>query len=116
MLTAEWSIQPTWMMPRLQMSIGANLFKKYLSQCPDHALRVTFPNGEVLNYGDGQDTPAEMIISDDQLFIALLWSGDIGLGEAFVEGYWDSPNPTAVMEFLPSTKSTMMIKAGVYLG
>lgn len=99
MIAAEWSIQPTWMMPKLQMSLGESLFKKYLEKCPNYSLRVTFPSGETMNFGSGKGNPAELVISDPRIFIALLWSGDIGLGEAFVENYWDSPNPTAVLEF-----------------
>lgn len=101
MLAAEWSIQPTWMLPQLQISLGQNLFEKFLKACPEGRLRVSFADDVVKEYGDPhfEGVPAELVVHDSQLFIALLWSGDIGLGEAYVESYWDSPNVTAVLEF-----------------
>lgn len=101
MLAAEWTIQPTWMLPKLQMSLGENFLKNFLEKCPVNKMRVTYSENDIVEYGDPnfEGAPAELIVENKNLYIALLWSGDIGLGEAFVEKMWSSPNPTAVLEF-----------------
>lgn len=101
MLAAEWTIQPTWMLPKLQMSLGESFLKNFLDKCPVNRMRVTYSENDIVEYGDPEfdGTPAELIVENKNLYIALLWSGDIGLGEAFVEKMWTSPNPTAVLEF-----------------
>jgi|GEM_PF-5899946 len=39
---------------------------------------------------DGRQ-PYDMIVHDQRLFQRILSSGNLGLGEAFMEGWWDCP-------------------------
>ncbi|MEH6834125.1 MULTISPECIES: cyclopropane-fatty-acyl-phospholipid synthase family protein [Falsihalocynthiibacter] len=55
------------------------------------SLRLRTPEGEVYDFGAG--TPAaEMQIHDWSVVPALAWRGDIGLGETYVAGLWDTPS------------------------
>lgn len=55
------------------------------------SLSLTTPEGERLHFGTG--TPeAEMIIRDWSVVTALAARGDVGLGETYVDGLWDTPS------------------------
>lgn len=55
------------------------------------SLRISTPEGEVFDFGQGSPE-AEMKINDWSAISALLARGDIGLGEAYVAGLWDTPS------------------------
>lgn len=55
-------------------------------------LRVRTPEGTVHDFGDGRDGPeAELRLNDWAAVSALLARGDIGFGEGYVAGLWDTP-------------------------
>jgi cyclopropane-fatty-acyl-phospholipid synthase len=72
----------------------------FLDRCAqlDHGrLTLKTPEGELLHFGQG--TPeAEMQIRDWAVVSALAARGDVGLGEAYVAGLWDSPNIEALIQ------------------
>jgi len=50
--------------------------------------------GELLAKADvtiGGDRPWDVIVHDERLYSRILREGTLGLGEAYVEGWWDSP-------------------------
>ncbi|AML52890.1 SAM-dependent methyltransferase [Falsihalocynthiibacter arcticus] len=55
------------------------------------SLRLRTPEGEVYDFGAGSPA-AEMQIHDWSVVPALAWRGDIGLGETYVAGLWDTPS------------------------
>lgn len=55
------------------------------------SLTLKTPEGEVLRFGQGAPE-AEMQIRDWAVVTALAARGDIGLGETYVAGLWDSPD------------------------
>ena len=60
-------------------------------------LRLTTPEGEVHHFGTG--TPeAEMALRDWSVVTALASRGDIGLGEAYVAGLWETPSIDALIQ------------------
>lgn len=61
------------------------------------SLRLRTPEGEVFDFGQG--TPAaEMQIHDWSVVTAIVARGDIGLGETYVAGLWDTPSITELSE------------------
>lgn len=55
-------------------------------------------DGESLSFGQPGATPhAEFEVSDPALWSLLASNGSIGAGEAYVHGYWNSPDLTAVI-------------------
>jgi cyclopropane-fatty-acyl-phospholipid synthase len=43
---------------------------------------------------------AEITIHDSRVFNLALSRGDIGFGEAYMQGYWSSPDPAALLKLL----------------
>lgn len=67
------------------------IFDKVLSQLPAGRLRVVLPGGEELNYGMKIPGPeAEIRVLDPVFFKRCILYGDIGLGEAYVDGQWET--------------------------
>lgn len=54
-------------------------------------LRLRTPEGEVHDFGEG-GTAAEIVIHDWSVVTSLAARGDIGLGETYVAGLWDTPS------------------------
>jgi cyclopropane-fatty-acyl-phospholipid synthase len=55
-------------------------------------------DGEVLSFGQpGSQPQAELRVTDPALWSLLASNGSIGAGEAYVHGYWNSPDLTAVI-------------------
>ncbi|MEC8794786.1 MAG: class I SAM-dependent methyltransferase, partial [Pseudomonadota bacterium] len=57
---------------------------------PNGSLRLITPEGDVHDFGSGEPA-AEMSIYDWAVVTSLAARGDIGLGETYVEGLWDTP-------------------------
>jgi cyclopropane-fatty-acyl-phospholipid synthase len=55
------------------------------------SLRVITPNGAVHDFGAG-DPAAELQINDWAMVTACALRGDVGFGESYVAGLWDSPS------------------------
>lgn len=77
------------------MSIITNRVKRdFLESCARirrGSLRLTTPEGEKHTFGQGEPE-AEMQIHDWSVVTAMAARGDIGFGETYVAGLWDSPS------------------------
>lgn len=63
-------------------------------------LRVTLPNGEVLTFGGaGLEQRATIQISDPAFFRRCVLHGDIGFGESYVAGEWETDDLAAVISW-----------------
>jgi len=61
------------------------------------SLRLRTPEGEVFDFGQGSPA-AEMQIYDWSVVTAIAARGDIGLGETYVAGLWESPSIQTLTE------------------
>jgi cyclopropane-fatty-acyl-phospholipid synthase len=61
------------------------------SQIRTGSLRLRTPEGEVFDFGQGSPA-AEMQIYDWSVVTAITARGDIGLGETYVAGLWETPS------------------------
>lgn len=62
------------------------------------AIRMTLPDGTTRTFGsESTKDPGVMDIHDYGFFSRVILGGDIGLGEAYVDGLWDSPDPATVI-------------------
>ncbi len=61
------------------------------------SLRLQTPEGEVFDFGVGSPV-AEMQIYDWSVITAVAARGDIGLGETYVAGLWDTPSISDLTE------------------
>lgn len=74
--------------------------RDFLATCEtisEGALRIRTPEGHVHDFGSG-DLQGEMQINDWSVVTAAATRGDIGLGQAYVDGLWDSPSIQDVAE------------------
>ncbi len=70
------------------------LKKDFLSSCErlrEGQLTLRTPDGETHRFGD-RGPEAEMVIRDWSAVTAFAAHGQVGLGEAYVQGLWDSPS------------------------
>ena len=68
--------------------------REFLQSCEEMSfgrLRLKTPEGEMLSFGSN-GPEAEMHIHDWAAVTAMAARGDVGMGEAYVEGLWDTPS------------------------
>lgn len=77
-----------------------NLIMNQLSKMTQGSMTITKPNGEKVVIG-GKDTnvQAELTIRKDSFFKRCVLYGDIGFGEAYQDGEWDTDNITNVISW-----------------
>ena len=63
-------------------------------------INITMPSGEEIRIGKGDaDFFASITIHDDEFFKKCVLYGDIGFGEAYTAGLWDTPDITHVLKW-----------------
>ena len=71
-----------------------------LSKMPLGKMQITLPDGEMISIGNGESTiSAKIDIKNPDFFKRCIFFGDIGFGEAYVDGDWDTDNITNVMKW-----------------
>jgi cyclopropane-fatty-acyl-phospholipid synthase len=64
-------------------------------------LYLTLPDGHQITIGNGEgQVTANMVIKDEEFYKRLILFGDIGFGEAYVDGLWDTDNITNVIKWV----------------
>ena len=74
-------------------------------------LEIRLPDGACALFGDGEHG-VTMQVHDEATFDMVLARGDIGLAEAYLDGYWDSPDITGLLTLLASNRT--VLKKAVY--
>jgi cyclopropane-fatty-acyl-phospholipid synthase len=71
-----------------------------LSGMPYGNLELTMPDGEQLKLGNGEgNMTASAVVKNPAFFKRCVLYGDIGFGEAYVDGDWDTDNITNVIKW-----------------
>jgi len=64
-------------------------------------LYLTLPDGESFTLGTGGGhIPARINITDGEFYKRVIMYGDIGFGEAYVDGLWETDNITNVIKWV----------------
>ncbi len=72
-----------------------------LSKMDKGTLYLTLSNGEHHTIGSGEgNISASIRVNDDEFYKRLILFGDIGFGEAYVDGLWDTDNITNVIKWV----------------
>jgi cyclopropane-fatty-acyl-phospholipid synthase len=80
--------------------IYQKLFNKILASLPAGKLRVVFPNGQEATYGQKLPGPeATLKILNTAFFKKSILYGEVGFGESYVDGDWDSDDVVAVLSW-----------------
>ncbi|WP_374338246.1 class I SAM-dependent methyltransferase [Methyloversatilis sp.] len=69
-------------------------------------LLLTLPNGELLSFGH-RGEPVDMHVHDWSVFERVLARGDIGLGEAWFDGLWDTDHLARVLTLFASNRGPL---------
>ncbi|WP_318494621.1 cyclopropane-fatty-acyl-phospholipid synthase family protein [Photobacterium leiognathi] len=79
-----------------------------LNQLSNAGLSVSDPMEGTVFFGDKQASlQANIVVHNPLFYKRLLSDGSIGAGEAYIEGWWDSPNLTNVVRVLAKNLTTL---------
>lgn len=86
--------------PSFLQKLSKNTFFNYLSKAKDGSISLTFPSGEKYFFGDPQrKSICNIKVLNYDLFLRSVFSGDIGFGESYVSGDWDTDDLLSVLRF-----------------
>jgi len=67
---------------------------------PFGRLQITLPDGEIIEIGNGEkNIEANILIRDNAFFKKCFLFGDVGFGESYVDGYWETDNIANVIRW-----------------
>lgn len=94
--SSEWTIKtaPPTLFQRIAMTAVRRLFEQLEKGC----LAVELPDKQRWQFGDaGITPPLRLKVRDYHFFSAVLWGSDIGLGDSFVDGAWETDDLPALL-------------------
>jgi cyclopropane-fatty-acyl-phospholipid synthase len=77
-------------------------------------MHITLPDNRQITLGNGEgNIVANVVINNDEFYKRLILYGDIGFGEAYVDGLWDTDNITQVIKwFLLNIENNPAVSGG----
>ena len=86
---------------KTQFNLYKNIVLSLLEKMNKGTLYLTLPDGEVKMYGGAdRNITASINILSPLFFKKIVLYGDIGFGEAYVDGYWDTDDITNVISWM----------------
>ncbi|TWI97125.1 cyclopropane-fatty-acyl-phospholipid synthase [Mucilaginibacter frigoritolerans] len=82
-------------------SFYQDIVLKFLSKMDKGTLYLALPNGEQITIGNGEgNISASITVNNTEFYERIILFGDIGFGEAYVDGLWDTDNITNVIKWV----------------
>jgi len=83
--------------------------ERMLSRITTGSLRLELPDGKRRSYGPAADTghQSSIKVNDYSLFSRVVLHGEVGLGEAYTEGLWDSDDLTGVLSLFIENRGAL---------
>ncbi|MEO6979594.1 MAG: cyclopropane-fatty-acyl-phospholipid synthase family protein [Mucilaginibacter sp.] len=82
-------------------SFYQDLVLKVLGKMEKGNLYLTLTDGEQITIGNGEgNIAASIVVNSDEFYKRIILFGDIGFGEAYVDGLWDTDNITNVVKWV----------------
>lgn len=75
------------------------LILNLLTNMPLGSMQLTLPDGEQIHIGNGKGVSAKVTIHNQSFFKRCVLYGDIGFGEGYVDGDWDTDSITNVIKW-----------------
>ncbi len=75
------------------------LILNLLTNMPLGSMQLTLPDGEQIHIGNGEGISAKVTIHNQSFFKRCVLYGDIGFGEGYVDGDWDTDSITNVIKW-----------------
>ena len=85
--------------------IYESIVLKLLSNFKKGNLLFTFPDGETLIIGDGDGLSVDIKVKNNEFFKKCVFYGDVGFGESFCDGDWETSNLTDVDMYSPQSQA-----------
>ncbi|NLC71980.1 MAG: DUF1365 family protein [Desulfuromonadaceae bacterium] len=87
--------------PSMLERLGKKVILRFLGRLDHGRLTVTFPGGESRSFGSPEQFPqASLTVHRDRFFRRAMLAADIGFGESYVDGDWDSPDLVKLLSLL----------------
>ena len=97
-------MEKTELKKSLQEIAGKSFYRKFilnlLNRFQKGEVELTFPEGETLKFGQGNGEKAQIQIKNEDFFKKCFYSGDIGFGESYTDGDWESYDLTQVIKWV----------------
>ncbi|MCO5949757.1 SAM-dependent methyltransferase [Mucilaginibacter flavidus] len=78
-----------------------DLVLKILGKMEKGNLYLTLTDGEQITIGNGEGSiAASIVVNSNEFYKRIILFGDIGFGEAYVDGLWDTDNITNVIKWV----------------
>ena len=88
--------------------LGMGVIHGFLERMPAGELTLRQPDGKVLRFGQVGEAPALAIcIRDYRFYRRIMLSGDIGFGEAYTDGDWNTPDLPGLLTHLAEHEGAM---------
>lgn len=69
-------------------------------------LTVELPSG-TRNFGNGRGHEATLRVLDDRFFMAALTGGEVGIGDAYMDGWWSTPDLVALVRLMLANRQVL---------
>ena len=76
------------------------LIDRYFSSSKQGSLTFEDENGRRKVYGGGEGPAAEIVVKDPKFYAEIVFHGDVGFGDAYMKGYWTTPDLDELFRFL----------------
>jgi cyclopropane-fatty-acyl-phospholipid synthase len=87
--------------PAFRKRLARRVIEFFLRHFMEGSLSVTYPDGVVRTLGHGNGGPSAAIsIRSHDFFWRVFTQGDIGFGEAYMQGLWDSRDVPALLDLI----------------
>ncbi|WKB50941.1 SAM-dependent methyltransferase [Eleftheria terrae] len=86
---------------------SAHAVFRLLRRLAHGTLEVQLPQGGHARFGGGPGPQVAATVHDWRVFQRVLARGDIGFGESYIDGDWDSPELTALMRLLVANRQAV---------
>ncbi len=104
-----FAVSNTWIPSGNAHRPSRSLLLYLCRQIEDGTLQITDGEG-THTFGNGLSPEVEMIVKSPAAWQAVLLEGSAGLGRAYINEWWDSDNPTQVVELLNTVLSKFSTK------
>lgn len=94
--------------PTLLQSFAQSTVLTFLERANRGALTLHLPDRSTVVFGSpqGEGPRAEMFVRDHSFFTRCLLSADVGFGESYTAGEWDTPDLPRVIEWFVANRDT----------
>ncbi len=96
-----------------KLGLWLNIVSAFATRTRKGSITIHYPGGHVRRYdGTEPGTDAEWIIKSPRAARAILFEGALGLGESYLEEYWDTPDLTALFSWAVENEHALGLEHG----